>query len=185
MFLLLAFFGALLVGGCMVYSGYNHAVTLDENVKARWAQVENVLQRRFDLIPNLVETVKGVAAQEKDVFVGIAEARKAYTGAQSVAAKAKAASAYESAISRLLMIRESYPELKSNQAFTSLMDSLEGTENRISVERMNYNEAVRALNTYTRKLFGRFCSSLAGVERAEFFEVSEEAKETPKVDFSP
>jgi len=176
----------VVVGGC-VWSGYNRAVTLDEQVDSSWAQVENQLQRRFDLIPNLVETVKGVAAQEEKVFLGIAEARKAYFQAKesdSVAAKAKAAMGLQSALSRLLVLRETYPELKSNQSFLKLQDSLEGTENRISVERKRYNDSVKTLNTFTRKLAGRLYASLAGVEKAEYFEVSEEAKAVPKVDFA-
>jgi LemA protein len=187
----LVFFGAmvvglLIVGGC-VYSGYNRAVAMDEGVSAAWAQVENQLQRRFDLIPNLVETVKGVAEQEKDVFLGIANARKAYFQAKeggSLAAKVRAAGGFESALSRLLVLRETYPELKSNQSFLKLQDSVEGTENRLSVERKRYNDNVKQLNTFSRKLLGRLYCSLAGVEKAEYFEVAEEAKAVPKIDFT-
>jgi len=179
--------GFLVIGGC-VYSGYNKAITLDENVKTQWAQVEVQLQRRYDLIPNLIETVKGFAKQEKDIFLGVAKARKAYTGAATVSAKAKAASRVESALgsalSRLLVIRERYPELKSNQTFRDLMTELEGAENRLSVERKRYNDAVHALNVYTRQLFGRVCCGLAGVEPAEYFEIDEAAREAPDVDFS-
>ena len=124
----------LMMGGC-VYSGYNKSITLDEDVKNRWAQVENQLQRRFELVPNLIETVKGVAGQEEKIFLGVAEARKAYFQAGSVSAKAKAAGGFESALSRLLVLRESYPELKSNESFLKLQDQLEGTENRMAVER--------------------------------------------------
>ncbi len=175
--------GILLVGGCMV-SGYNKAIALDENVKSAWAQVENQLQRRFDLIPNLVETVKGIAGQEEKVFLGIANARKSYFKANSVGQKARAAGMFESALSRLLVLRETYPELKSNQSFLKLQDSLEGTENRMSVERMRYNETVKQLNTFSRRLLGRLYASLAGVEKAEYFEVAEEAKAVPKVSFT-
>lgn len=174
--------GILLVGGC-IYGGYNKAITLDEEVKSGWAQVENQLQRRWDLIPNLVETVKGVAGQEKEVFLGIAKARESYFQAKSVAQKAKAAGIFESALSRLLVLRETYPELKSNQSFLKLQDSIEGTENRLGVERKRYNEKVKQLNTFSRKLLGRLYASLAGVEQAEYFEVAEEAKAVPKVDF--
>ncbi len=185
---LLAFMGAvllavLLVGGCM-YSGYNKAVSLDEGVKSAWAQVENQLQRRWDLIPNLVESVKGVAGQEKEVFLGIAKARESYFQAKSVGQKAKAAGTFESALSRLLVLRETYPELKSNQSFLKLQDSVEGTENRLGVERKRFNDNVKQLNTFSRKLLGRLYCSLAGVEKAEYFEVTEEAKAVPKVDFS-
>jgi len=176
--------GLVLVGGCF-YSGYNRAVAMDENVSAAWAQVENQLQRRFDLIPNLVETVKGVAEQEKDVFLGIAKSRESYFQAKSVGEKVKAATGFESALSRLLVLRETYPELKSNQSFLKLQDSVEGTENRLSVERKRYNDNVKALNTFSRKLLGRIYCALAGVDKAEYFEVAEEAKAVPKVDFTP
>jgi LemA protein len=177
--------GALvIVGGC-VYGGYNKAVTLDEAVQSAWAEVENQLQRRYDLVPNLVETVKGVAAQEKDVFLGIAKARESYFQAKGPAQKAKAAGVFESALSRLLVLRETYPELKSNESFMKLQDSLEGTENRLTVGRKRYNDTVRTLNTFSRRLLGRFYTGLAGVEKAEYFEVAEAAKDAPKVDFSP
>ncbi len=175
--------GVLLIGGCL-YSGYNRAVAMDEGVEAAWAQVENQLQRRFDLIPNLVETVKGVAQQEKDVFLGIAKSRESYFQAKTVGEKVRAANTFESALSRLLVLRENYPELKSNQSFLKLQDSVEGTENRLSVERKRYNDSVRALNTFSRRLLGRLYCALAGVEKAEYFEVAEEAKAVPKVDFT-
>lgn len=175
--------GALLLGGGCVYSGYNRAIMLDENVNSAWAQVENQLQRRFDLIPNLVQTVKGVASQEQKVFLGVAEARKAYFQAGSVGEKARAAGDFERALSRLLVLRESYPELKSNEAFLKLQDQLEGTENRLAVERKRYNDSVRTLNTFTRTLLGRIYAGLAGVEKAEYFEIEEGARETPKVQF--
>jgi len=182
--LLVALLLALLVVGGCVYGGYNRAVTLDEEVNARWAQVDNQLQRRFDLLPNLVETVKGVAGQEEKIFLGVAEARKSYFQADSVRDKARAAGSFESALSRLLVLRETYPELKSNQSFLKLQDSLEGTENRLSVERMRYNEAVKVLNVFVRKPLGRLYASLAGVEEAEYFEIPEAAREAPQVDFS-
>lgn len=172
----------LLAGGC-VYSGYNQVITYDEAVKSQWAQVENQLQRRFELIPNLIETVKGVAKQEEKIFLGVAEARKAYFQADSINAKAKAAGGMEGALSRLLLLRETYPQLKSDQSFLKLQDQLEGTENRLSVERKRYNDAVRQLNTYIRKLLGRFYAGLAGVGQAEYFEIEEAARATPKVEF--
>ena len=175
--------GALLLGGSCVYSGYNQAIVLDEGVKSSWAQVENQLQRRFELIPNLVETVKGVAGQEEKIFLGVAEARKAYFQAGSVGEKARAAGSFESALSRLLVLRESYPQLKSNESFLKLQDQLEGTENRLAVERKRYNDSVRILNTFTRKLLGRIYAGLASVEKAEYFEITEAARETPKVEF--
>ncbi len=181
---LLAILAAVfIVGGCF-YSGYNRAIGLDEEVKSAWAQVDNQLQRRFELIPNLVETVKGFAAQEKEIFLGVAEARKAYFEGKNVADKAQAAGAYESALSRLLVLQEKYPELKSNESFLKLQDSVEGTENRIGVERQRYNEKVKALNTFARGVLGKLYASLAGVTKAEYFEVPEAAKTLPKVDFS-
>ena len=185
--IILIIFGVIVVmlltaGGC-VYSGYNQAITLDEAVKSQWAQVENQLQRRFELIPNLVQTVKGVAKQEEKIFLGVANARKSYFQANTVNEKAKAASGFESALSRLLVLRETYPQLKSDQSFLKLQDQLEGTENRLAVERKRFNDAVRYLNSFTRKLLGQFYSGLAGVEKAEYFEIGEEAKATPQVNF--
>ncbi|MCP4589587.1 MAG: LemA family protein [bacterium] len=172
----------LIVGGCAI-SGYNKSIALSEGVDARWAQVENQLQRRFDLIPNLVETVKGYATHEKEVFENVAQARAAYTGASSRAEKVKSAGVLESALSRLLVIREAYPQLKANQNFMTLQAQLEGTENRISVERKRYNDAVKLLNTHCRRFFGRMVAGWAGVEPAEYFEVAEAAQAVPKVDF--
>ncbi len=173
----------VLMGGGCVYSGYNRAITMDEAVKSQWAQVENQLQRRFELIPNLVNTVKGVAGQEEKIYLGVANARKAYFQAQSVNEKARAAGGFESALSRLLVLREAYPALKSDQAFLKLQDQLEGTENRLAVERKRFNDSVRMLNTFARQLLGRFYTGLAGVGQAEYFEIGEEARATPKVAF--
>lgn len=170
--------------GAALLSGYNYVIGLDEAVNNRWAQVRNQLQRRYDLIPNLVETVKGVAGQEQKVFLGIAEARKAYFQADTVPEQAAAASQLERALSRLLVLREAYPELKSNEAFLKLQDTLEGTENRVAVERGRYNDAVRDLNQYVRRFPGRLYASLAGVHEAEYFEIAPEAETPPKVDFS-
>jgi LemA protein len=177
---------ALLGGGC-IYQGYNSAIGLDEEVKQRWAQVENELQRRYELIPNLVNTVKGIAGQEQKVFLGVANARKAYFQAQdqgTVAEKAEAAGDVERTLSRLLMLQEKYPELKSNESFLKLQDELEGTENRLAVERKRYNDAVQTLNTYVRRFPGTFFAGLAGVHSAEYFKIEAEAKTAPKVDFS-
>ncbi len=179
--------GVLLVLGVIalgiIISGYNKAVGLDESLKNTWGQVENQLQRRFDLVPNLVNTVKGYAEHEREIFENVAEARTKYFQAGSVAEKAQAASGFERALSRLLMLQERYPDLKANESFLKLQDQLEGTENRIAVERKRYNDAVRTLNTYCRGFPGRFFCSLAGVEKAEYFEAPEEAKEAPKVEF--
>ncbi len=175
--------GLVIVGGCAC-SGYSKAIALDEKVNGEWAEVENQLQRRYDLIPNLVETVKGVAGQEEKIYLGVAEARKAYFNAGSRAEKIEAAGGLERALSRLLVLREAYPELRSNESFMKLQDSIEGTENRLAVARMRYNDAVRTLNTFVRRPLGRIWSSLAGVDAAEYFEIDEGARERPEVDFS-
>jgi LemA protein len=184
---------ALIVIGVLVVVGvlfagwaigqYNAVVAMDENVNSRWAQVDNQLKRRYDLIPNLVETVKGYASHEKELFENIAEARTKYFQQDSRAGQIEASGQLERALSRLLLLREQYPQLRANENFMKLQDSLEGTENRIAVERMRYNEAVRALNTYTRTFYGRFFASLAGVEKADYYELPEGEGETPKVDF--
>jgi LemA protein len=162
---------------------YNKVIAMDEQVNAQWAQVENQLKRRFDLIPNLVETTKGYARHEKEIFENIANARKSYFQAKSVPEKVAAANGFESALSRLLMLQENFPDLKANESFLKLMDSLEGAENRIAVERRRYNDAVRQLNTYRRSVVGRFIAAIAGVEAAEYFTIPEAQKEAPKVKF--
>ena len=173
----------ILTSAGWVISGYNRVVTMDENVKTCWAQVDNQLKRRYDLIPNLVETVKGYAAHEKGIFENIAEARTKYFQANGTKEQIEAAEGLERALSRLLMLREAYPELKANENFLKLQDSLEGTENRISVERKRYNDSVRTLNTYIRTVFGRFFAGLASVTQAEYYEVPEAEKGVPKVKF--
>lgn len=175
--------GALILGGCG-YKGYHKAIALDEEVEAAWAQVENQLQRRFELIPNLVSTVKGVAGQEEKIFLGIAKSRESYFNAKSQGEKAAAAGSFESALSRLLVLKESYPELKSNQSFLNLQSQLEGTENRLSVERKRYNDNVKHLNAFCRGILGKMYCGWADVEKAEYFEISDEARTAPKVDFS-
>jgi LemA protein len=164
-------------------SGYDRVITMDEGVKAQWAQVENQLKRRYDLIPNLVETVKGYAKHEKELFENIANARTKYFQAGTVKDKVQAANQLEGFLSRLLVLREAYPQLKANQSFLKLQDSLEGTENRIAVERKRYNDAVRELNTFIRTFFGRFFAAFAGISNAEYYEIPEAEKETPKVEF--
>ena len=179
----LLFLVAAIGGGC-AYSGYNRAVQMDEQVKSSWAQVENVLQRRYDLIPNLVETVKGYATHEKELFTNIAEARTKYFQAKTPNDKVAAARGVEGLLSRLLVLRETYPELKAQAGFLKLQDELSGTENRIAVERKRYNDAVKTVNTFRRTLLGGVYCGWAGVEQAEYFEISDEAKTVPKVDFS-
>lgn len=163
--------------------GYNKAVAMDENVTGKWAQVDNQLKRRYDLIPNLIETVKGYAAHEKELFKHIADARTQYFQAKSIKDKISASNQLEGVLSRLLLLREAYPNLKANESFLKLQDSLEGTENRIAVERKRYNEAVQLLNTYIRTFFGRFFASFAGVSQAEYYEIPEGQQETPQVRF--
>jgi LemA protein len=162
---------------------YNKVIAMDEQVKSQWAQVENQLKRRYDLIPNLVETVKGYAKHERELFTTIAEARTKYFQAQTVKDKIQASQQLEGVLSRLLVLRETYPQLKANESFLKLQDSLEGTENRISVERKRYNDDVRTLNTYRRTVFGRFFASLAGVGEATYYEIPQAEKEAPKVKF--
>jgi len=162
---------------------YNKVVSMDEQVKSQWAQVENQLKRRYDLIPNLVETVKGYAKHEKEVFENIANARTKYFQAQTVKDKIQASQQLEGALSRLLMLQENFPQLKANESFLKLQDSLEGTENRIAVERKRYNDDVRELNTYRRTVFGRVIASLAGVGEATYYEIPQAEKEAPKVKF--
>ncbi len=163
---------------------YNQVVSMDEQVKSQWAQVENQLKRRYDLIPNLVETVKGYAAHEKEVFTDIANARTKYFQASTVKDKIQASQQLEGVLSRLLMLQESFPQLKANESFLKLQDSLEGTENRISVERKRYNDDVKVLNTYRRTVFGRFIAALAGVSEAQYYEIPQPEKEAPKVRFN-
>jgi len=173
----------VVIGVGWIISGYNRVVAMDESVKTAWAQVENQLKRRYDLIPNLVETVKGYAAHEKEVFQHLADARTKYFQAQDVKGKIEASGELERALSRLLVLRETYPQLKANETFLKMMDSLEGTENRISVERKRYNDAVRTLNTYIRTVFGRFFAGLAGVTKAEYYQIPQAEKEAPRVKF--
>jgi len=172
----------IFMGGKLI-SGYNHVITMEENVKGKWAQVENQLKRRYDLIPNLVETVKGYAKHEKEIFENIAQARTSYFQAKDFKGQIQNANRLESALSRLLLLQERYPDLKANQSFLRLQDSLEGTENRIAVERKRYNDAVQILNTYIRTFFGRFYALMAGVEPAEYYEIPQAEKEAPKVKF--
>ena len=181
---ILAVMGAILLfGGMYTCSGYNKAISLDEQVQASWAQVENQLKRRHDMIPNLVKVVKGYAGHEKDIFENLAKAREGYAQAKSIPGKVKAAREVESTLSRLLMIVENYPNLKANESFLKLQDTLEGTENRIAVERMRYNEGVKKLNGYIRRFPTRIFAGWANVERAEYFEVAEKEQSVPEIDF--
>ena len=162
---------------------YNSLVTMDESVKAAWAQVENQLQRRYDLIPNYVETVKGYAAHEKELFVKVTEARSRVAGAKSIPDKIQANNSLAGALSRLLVVVERYPDLKANTNFIRLQDELAGTENRIAVERRRYNETVKVYNIRIRKFPTNLFAGMFGFEKAAFFEVPKERQEAPKVKF--
>jgi LemA protein len=163
---------------------YNNLVTMDEGVKAAWAQVENQLQRRYDLIPNYVETVKGYAAHEKEVLLKVTEARAKVGGAGTINEKIGANNELSSALSRLLLVVERYPDLKANTNFIRLQDELAGTENRIAVERRRFNETVRVYNTEIRSFPTNIIAGMFGFEKAAFFEVPEERQEAPKVKFN-
>jgi LemA protein len=171
----------------LIYSffqgNYNRFVTLDEGVKSAWAQVENQLQRRYDLIPNLVETVKGYAKQEKDVLVEVTNARARVGGAATVPDKINANNELTGALSRLLVVVEKYPDLKSNQNFLRLQDELAGTENRISVERKRYNDTVQGYNVAIRSFPANLLAGMFGFGKAAFFEVPAAAKAAPQVKF--
>ena len=163
---------------------YNRFVTEEEAVKAQWAQVENQLQRRNDLIPNLVETTKGFAQQERDVFQAIADSRAKLAGAQTTEQKIQAANEQSSALARLLVVVENYPQLRSSETFARLMDELSGTENRIAVERMRYNERVQQYNTSRRRFPANITAAVFSFDDYPLFTAPESAKVAPKVDFA-
>ncbi len=164
---------------------YNGLVSLDQGVKQSWAQVENMLQRRYDLIPNLVSTVKGYAKHEKEIFTQVAEARSKLAGATTVNQKVEASNAMESALGRLLAIAENYPQLQASRNFIALQDELAGTENRLAVSRMRYNEMVQKYNTRAKTIPTVFFVRIFGFDTEKpFFKVaSETVKEVPKVEF--
>src|SRR4029453_4585218 len=174
---------AVVLGGWAM-SVNNHLVALQEQMKSSWAQVETVLQRRYDLVPNLVATVKGYAEHEKELFENVARLRSQWSAAQSVSEKAKTASAMEGALARLLVVAENYPELKASQNFRDLQFELSGTENRISVERQRYNETVRAYNTSVRQMPTSLVASFFGFQPSDaYFDAAPAAKEETKVQF--
>jgi LemA protein len=174
---------ALMIGGSYV-NHRNEMVRKNETVKAAWSQVDVVLQRRADLIPNLVETVKGYAAQEVTVFSAIANARAALMGAHTPADRIAANNQLDGALGRLLVIVENYPQLKSNENFLRLQDELAGTENRIAVERRRYNDAVQDYNTYIGLFPNNIFASWAGFQRNNaYFEAVGESREAPHVAF--
>jgi LemA protein len=168
---------------------YNRLVGADQGVKQRWAQVDNQLQRRNDLIGNLVETVKGTAFQEQQVFGDIANARAQMAGAKTPAERTAAAQAMDqalggSALARLLVVVENYPQLRSNEAFMQLMDELAGTENRLATERMRYNEEVQGFNTLVKRFPTNLYAAAFKFAEAPYYQIPEAAREAPKVDMS-
>lgn len=169
-------------GGCLV-SNYNRLVTSHESVDQQWAQVNNQLQRRSDLIGNLVETVKGTAAQEQVVFGQIADARARMSGARSTEEGIEAGRAMDSALGRLLVVVENYPELKSNAAFVQLMDELAGTENRLATERKRYNDIVRDYNVMVKRFPTNLYAGMFNYKESPYYEIAPEARTVPKVDF--
>ena len=168
------------LAGC----SYNTFVSQEENVKAQWAQVENQLQRRNDLIPNLVETTKGFAQHEEAVYKDIADARSQLLDAKSPDETIAAANRQTSALGRLLAVVENYPQLKSNEQFNRLMDELAGTENRLAVARQRYNEAVQQYNTSRRQFPANLTAKMFSFKDYPFFEAPADAKQAPKVNFT-
>ena len=174
--------GIILVGNLV--GGYNNLVQMNEQVENSWAQVENQLQRRNDLIPNLVETVKGIADQEQEVFGAIADARARMAGAANPEQVMGAGRAMDSALGRLLLVVENYPNLRSSESFQKLQDELAGTENRISVERKRYNDSVRSINVQVKRFPTVLYAQLMGFEERTYFEAVEGVETPPAVQFS-
>ena len=163
---------------------YNSLVSADQSVNEKWSQVENQYQRRADLIPNLVETVKGYAAHESKVFIDVAEARSQWASAKTQGEKIKAAEGMDSALSRLMVVVESYPQLKASETFVALQAQLEGTENRVAVARMDYNTAVREYNVKTKTIPTSIVAGIYGYDNKPFFEAEKGAEKAPKVNFT-
>ena len=177
-------FLVLIVGLLLWVKGaYNQMVSLETQVDTSWAQVENQYQRRVDLVPSLVNSVQGAMKQEQAVFGAIAEARTRYSGAQKTSEKVAAAGQLEGALARLLVVMENYPQLKSTETVQTLMTQLEGTENRISVERQRYNDVVGLYNQTIRSFPSNLMASMFGFEKKDFFKAQEGANVAPKVAF--
>lgn len=181
--IVIAIIAVLGIAAMLIIPKYNSLVTGEEKVEASWVQVENQLQRRFDLIPNLVNTVKGYAAHEKEIFTQIAEARTNYGNANTVEEAADANNEFSSALSRLLVIVENYPTLKADVQFTRLMDELAGTENRLAVARKDYNDTVQQFNNDVRRFPGNIIAGMFGFDKKDYFEIKEGVEESPTVDF--
>ncbi len=167
----------------MYFSFYNSVTVLKNDVEAQLKQVDNQLQRRHDLIPNLVNTVKGYAKHEKDIFTNIADARGRMMQAGNIREKAAANAQLETALSRLMVVVENYPQLKANEQFNRLTDNLEGTENRLAVERKRYNDLVKEYNNKVQLFPGSIFAGMMGLQKMEYFEVPQSAKENPTVKF--
>ncbi|HYK73738.1 MAG TPA: LemA family protein [Pseudoneobacillus sp.] len=172
----------VIIGG-MLMSSYNNFVNLEENVDQSYAQIENQLQRRLDLIPNLVNTVKGYASHEKEVIASISDARARLAGAKTVEEEATANAELSGALSRLLVVVENYPNLKADQQFTQLMDELSGTENRIAVARKDYNDQVAVYNKRVKQFPGVIIANITGFDQKQYFKADPKATEAPEVDF--
>ena len=179
--LILIIAGSIAIVTLFLGAKYNSFVRQTESVTAQWAQVESQYQRRFDLIPNLVNSVKGIMKQEQTVFNDIAQARTQYSGATTPDQKAAAATQVESAFGRLLVIMENYPQLRSVETVQSLMAELSGTENRIAVERMRYNEMVRDYNVSVKSFPGSFIASMFGFAPRTMFEAQSGSENAPQV----
>jgi LemA protein len=173
----------IIIFGAMLISSYNSFVNSEENVDQSYAQIENQLQRRLDLIPNLVNTVKGYASHEKEVIASISDARARLAGANTPQEQATANAELSGALSRLLVVVENYPDLKANQQFTQLMDELAGTENRISVARKDYNDQVAVYNKKVKRFPGAFIAGITGFDEKEYFKADPSAQKAPNVDF--
>ncbi len=179
MFVALLLVAASMSTGC----SYNRFVSQEEAIKTQWSQVENQLQRRNDLIPNLVETTKGIAQQEKDVFGQIADSRAKMAGAKTPEETIQAANQQSAALGRLLVVVENYPQLRSSESFNRLMDELSGTENRIAVERMRYNERVQEYNVARRQFPSNITASIFSFKEYPLFNAPSAAEQVPKVNF--
>lgn len=174
----------LLAGSVYLRNVYNQLVSMDEGIKSAWAQVENQFQRRADLIPNLVATVKGYAAHEREVLEGISDARARMAGAKSLEEKMNSSNALDVALGRLLVVVERYPNLKADGSFIRLMDELAGTENRLAVERKRYNDLVQVYNSRIRSFPERIVAGLFHFQQARYFLVAESARAAPPVEFA-
>ena len=176
--------GVVVVLALILVSGYNNMISLNENVDGKWSQVENQLQRRTDLIPNLVNTVKGYTTHEQEIFTALANARAQMMGAGTVGQAAEADQAMTSALSRLIAVAENYPNLKADANFRQLQDELAGTENRIATARKDYNDAVQGYNTKIKRFPSNIYANILGFQAKEYFKAEEGAKAVPKVDFN-